>query len=305
MAMSVEVVPFAGWKRVLRLSNGEAELLATLEVGPRVLSYAAAGAPSPFHIFPDQAGGTGEKEWRNRGGHRLWLSPESRAFSYHPDNDPVAWEKLGQWGVRLTSPPEATGFAKEIDLTLEPAGSRVFIVHRITRTGAAPHAVAPWALTVLAPGGTAVVPQPPLGEHPRDLLPNRRWMLWPYTDLGDRRYRIGPRFVSLRQDPAGSPTKLGLAHAEGWAGYLRQGVFFVKRFARQAGAAYPDDGCNLEIFTNARMLELESLGPLVTLRSGESVEHRESWELHAGVAGGPDFTDGELDEAARRVRPAP
>jgi hypothetical protein len=71
-----------------------------------------------------------------------------------------------------------------------------------------------------------------------------------------------------------------LAHQIGWSGYLVGGLFFLKRYAWDPEANYPDNGCNLEIFTNARMLELESVGPLTELGSGESLEHVEHWELH-------------------------
>jgi hypothetical protein len=303
---TIEVIPYRGWSRVLRVSNGDAELLATLDVGPRILSYALRGGASPFHIFADQAGGAGEPVWRNRGGHRLWLAPEARPFSYHPDNAPVAWEQTGELAVRLKPPPEtATGFRKELDLALDPAGSRVIVTHRIERLGDAPQAVAPWALTVLAPGGIAIVPQPARGVHPRDLLPNRRWVLWPYTDPSDSRWWFGPGFVSLRQRADRPPTKMGFAHDQGWAGYLWESVLFVKRFAYAADAAYPDGGCNLEIFSNERMLELESLGPLVTLGRGGRIEHRETWELHSGISAGDPGDEAALSALARRLRLEP
>ncbi|MGL4554687.1 MAG: hypothetical protein ACRC33_26270, partial [Gemmataceae bacterium] len=46
------------------------------------------------------------------------------------------------------------------------------------------------------------------------------------------------------------------------------------------GAAYPDRGCNVETFTDADMLEMETLSPLVTLAPGEAVTHAEAWSLH-------------------------
>jgi len=46
-----------------------------------------------------------------------------------------------------------------------------------------------------------------------------------------------------------------------------------------AGATYPDRGCNLEIFTNSEMLELETLSPLKQLKRDETLEHIETWTL--------------------------
>jgi hypothetical protein len=47
---------------------------------------------------------------------------------------------------------------------------------------------------------------------------------------------------------------------------------------------YPDGGANVETFTNADVLEIESLGPLTCLEPGAKVESVEEWELFAGVA---------------------
>ena len=293
MSVVIERIAFRGWPNALRLANGTVELIVTLDVGPRILSYTRKGGLNPFNIYEDQAGGVGEPQWRNRGGHRLWLAPEGPDFSYHPDNRPVAWEQIGEIGVRLTPPPEiATGFQKQIDLTLAADGAKVTVIHRIIRIGATPCRAAPWALSVMAPGGLAIMPQPPLGEHPRDLLPNRRLVIWPYTDLSDLRYRFGRRYLTLRQDPAGRPTKIGMPAPTGWAGYLLKRTLFIKRFSWLAGADYPDDGCNLEVFTNARMLELESLGPLQRLEPGDKAELIEGWDLREDL---PDLDPREED----------
>jgi hypothetical protein len=124
---------------------------------------------------------------------------------------------------------------------------------------------------------------PERGSHPEDLLPNQVLVVWPYTDLGDERLGFGTRSISLAQRAGGAPTKLGLLNPEGWAAYAVHGCLFVKRFACDPAATYPDMGCNTELFTNDEMLEVESLGPLVDLAPGGSVEHTEDWFLFADV----------------------
>jgi len=54
---------------------------------------------------------------------------------------------------------------------------------------------------------------------------------------------------------------------------------FIKTFDHAPGGHYPDGGCNFETFTNSEMLEVESLGELVTLQPGESTTHFENWYL--------------------------
>jgi hypothetical protein len=108
-------------------------------------------------------------------------------------------------------------------------------------------------------------------------------VLWPYTDMSDPRWRFGRKYILLKQDTAGVPTKIGLSHVPGWSGYMVGGVFFFKRYPWNPSAVYPDKGCNFEVFTNFRILELESLGPLTTLCPNQSLEHVEHWELHDGL----------------------
>jgi len=60
---------------------------------------------------------------------------------------------------------------------------------------------------------------------------------------------------------------------------------------------YPGMGCNTELFTNADMLEVESLGPLVALAPGKKVEHVEDWYLLAGVP--PIANEAAVDKHVR------
>ena len=87
--VTVEKVEFGGWKNNLRISNGQAELIVTLDVGPRIISYRLANGKNVFKEFKDQLGKTGGDEWVPYGGHRLWVGPEDLTRSYAADNGPV------------------------------------------------------------------------------------------------------------------------------------------------------------------------------------------------------------------------
>jgi hypothetical protein len=291
--LTVDKVAYKGWKNNLRLANADAELIVTLDVGPRVISYRPAGGKNVFKEYPAQLGHSGEKDWQIRGGHRLWAGPEDLTRTYAPDNTPVAFKRLRSGSVRFTQPPDRPyGIRKEIDVRLADSGTEVTLVHRITNVGKKPTRLAPWALTVMAPGGVEIIPQPPRRPHPGppskarspdDYAPDRTMVLWPFFDFKDPRWSFGSRYITLRQDPKRGPTKIGLAHSLGWVAYLNGGTLFVKRFDHQEGKTYPDRGCNFETFSNEEMLEIESLGPLVTLGPGKKVELTERWELHTGV----------------------
>ena len=286
--MAVERVRFGGWENNLRLSNAQAELIVTLDVGPRVISYRSASGKNIFKTFEDQLGGVGETQWLPRGGHRFWLAPEDPVLSYLPDNSPVAYRVLSDFEIQLENAPnEQLPIRKVLRLVLDPGSARVTLTHRAENCGCKPWVCATWGLTMMRPGGIEIIPLPPLGSWPRDLLPNRRMVLWPYTDTADPRWRWGRRFITLRQANAG-PTKLGLVHCEGWVAYHNDRSLFLKTIACDRDARYPDDGCNFETFTNAEMLETEALGPLIELAPGESTGHTENWELRDGIPVPPE-----------------
>jgi len=296
----VEKIEYQGWRNNLRLSNGEAELIVTLDVGPRILNYRLAGGKNVFKEYADQLGKAGEKGWQIRGGHRLWIAPEDLTRTYAEDNGPVKHVVLSEnpLKVRFIPAPETEyGMQKEIDVELAGSGSRVIVTHRIINIGDKPAALAAWALSVMAPGGVEIIPLPEKKPHPgspksarspADFAPNQHMAVWSYTDFQDSRWTFGNKFITLRQDPKKGPTKIGLAHRLGWIGYLNGGTLFVKWIDYQEGKHYPDGGCNFETFSNEDMLEVESLGPLVQLQPGAKVENVEHWLLVKDV---DDFRD--------------
>src|SRR5205823_1760453 len=96
-------------------------------------------------------------------------------------------------------------------------------------------------------------------------------------------------------DPARpAEQKCGMRNSLGWAAYTLGDALFIKRFGFEPGAVYADFGCNTELFTNADMLEVESLGPLTRLDPGGDVLHIEHWSLSRAEVGA---TDAAIDAA--------
>jgi hypothetical protein len=292
--MSAEIRPAMGWKQVLVLANNEVELLITLDVGPRIISYRHQGGLNVFKTFDDQLGTSGEADWQIRGGHRLWMAPET-TLSYFPDNQPVSFTLMDENHVCLRTPAEAeSGIEKEIEIILDKKTSSVTLNHSIWATKDMSSGIAPWGLTVLKAGGKAIIPMPPRNLHPNDLpaternagrdldlnlLPNRKMSLWAYTNLTDPRFNWCADRLEISQDANMPSTKLGFLHQLQSAHYEVDGYRFSKTIDYRQDATYPDGNCNLEIFTDGEMLELESLAPLVTLNKGDRIVHTENWSL--------------------------
>jgi hypothetical protein len=303
----IEVIEYRGWKNNLKLSNKQAELIITLDVGPRVIAYQAPGGFNVMKNYQEMMGGVNEPEWQIRGGHRFWLAPEDLTRTYFADNRPVRWEQLGENLVRFTPLPETEyGVQKVMTLQLDDATSQVQVTLTVTNIGTAPTELAPWGPTVMAPGGVEIIPLPPKASHPghpsrakspADYGPNQELILWPYFDFADTRWTFGAKYLLLRQDVNKGPTKIGLAHREGWVGYLNSGTLFVKRFDYREGATYPDRGTRYQTFSNEDMLEMETVGELVLLKPTESASLVEQWELFQGL---PDVqTEADIDRIIR------
>ena len=291
MKTSPNPLSYSGWPHCLRLSNDEIELVATLDVGPRIIRFGFIGGPNEFVEYPEQQGVIERSTYRSYGGHRLWVAPETPGWTNHPDNNPVEWQRDGDTVV-LRPPVEAgTHLQKELRVRIDHNRNNVHITHQITNRHSSPQTLAPWAISVMAPGGYAILPHEPFQSHADRVLPVRPLVLWGYTQMNDPRWIWGSRFIRLRQDPtATTPQKIGARVTSGWMAYANGDRLFVKKFGHDPNLIYPDFGCNAEIFTNPRMLEVESLGALRSLAPGESVTHEEDWYLFRG------FNVGETEQ---------
>ena len=291
-------VAYAGYAKNLRIDNGEVELIVASEYGPRVMRYGRCGGPNLFATVSPEAQKKPTPygdDWHIYGGHRLWYAPEHPERSYYPDNLPVTVEANAAQLVLTQAVESAWGLQKSMRIALARHGSGVRVRHRLTHHGSEPVGLAPWALSAMAPGGRAIFPQAPFVPHPEVLAPARPLVLWPFTRMNDPRFGWGDRYIFLRQDPARStPQKIGMYDPLGYMAYALAGQLFIKCHTPRPGL-HADFGCNVQTFTNELFLELETLGPWVTLHPGEQVEHEEHWFL---------FDDIRLGDTEEELRAA-
>ena len=179
-----------------------------------------------------------------------------------------------------------------MDVALDAGAPHVRLVHRLRNLNPWDVTLAPWALSVMAAGGVAILPLPPRQSHDQNLQPTHSITFWAYTDMADPRWTWGETHVLLRQDQARKePQKIGLMAPDGWIAYARQGHLFVKRTGFMDGVPYPDYGSSLEVFTNNDMLEMETLGPLSRIEPHGAAEHIEDWYLFSDVPAPQDDAD--------------
>ena len=280
-----EKINYGGWPNCIRLCNDEIELIVTTDVGPRIIRFGFIDKQNFFYLSAEDSGRTGGKDWRIYGGHRLWLAPEVIPFTYYPDNEPVSYTYSDPI-LKLTQARETkSGIVKEMEITLSMAQNQVTVLHRLINQNHSDIELAPWALSVMAPGGRAILPQEPYGEGDDHLLPARSLALWHYTKMNDPRWNWGEKYIQAIQDPSkSSEQKIGVMNKQGWSAYYLNGEVFIKQFAFDPAAVYPDYGCNNEIYINGNFLEIESLGPLIKIQPQAIIEHTEWWSLCKVVA---------------------
>jgi hypothetical protein len=280
----MEKIAYGGWENCFRLANDWVDLIVTGDVGPRIIRFGFVGRENMFKEYPEQLGIIASSEWLIFGGHRLWHAPESEARTYYPDLEPVLVQEIENGLVVTQKPEPTTGLQKQIEIVLLPDKPEVQLKQTLINHNLWAVETAPWALSVMAPGGTAILSLPPRGPHSENFLPTSSLSIWSYTDLSDPRWKLGERYILLKQDPGVSrPQKIGIYSTDGWAAYANHNALFVKQVPTQFEGIYPDFGANFELFTNHEMLEVESLGPIESIPPKGQISLMEHWTLFDGV----------------------
>jgi hypothetical protein len=300
-------VRFHGKESCIRLSNDTVEIVASLSAGPRLLRYGLVNGGNLLGYCPERSTATALGEWRPLGGHRLWAAPEEMPGSYAPDGGSIDW-RGDEYELSLAQHTDASGLAKTMRIRLEASGPVVTIDHGLQNCGLWPVEIAPWALTIMAPGGFAVLPQPRYRSHDEALRPVRVMALWPFTDLTDARWYFGKDLITLHPTQARpSPQKLGILNERGWVACVWPHDVFMKRVPCEARSRYPDGGVNNEVYAEGDYLEIETLGGLVSLEPGEWTWHTERWTrfngLEASHLADEEALHALLDDMAKRTWP--
>jgi hypothetical protein len=292
------------------LGNDHLRLEYLAEAGPRLVRLFVNGSATGENLLaevPELVWSTPLGPYRVQGGHRLWHAPEAMPRTYVPDDRGLTVKDLSN-GVELRQPTEAaTGLRKTLIIQLQPDRAALTLTHSLTNEALWPVETAPWAITQLRLGGRVVLPQPDEAAGSDEInyrfRPNRHLVLWPYAHWDDPRLTVHNDVVLFQAQPRLPPCKLGYLNTHGWAGYLHEGLLFVKQFQPQPTAIHPDWNCNVEVFGNDRFVELETLAPLTRLEPGQSATHVEGWTFFTGVPS--ETTCADVQSLIRKMDPSP
>lgn len=257
---------------------GDCDLTVARDAGPRILSYSTGGIEQLFAelpgVFIDHPGAV---SYPLIGGHRLWRAPEVPTITYENDDNPVMVHDF-ETGIELIGAPDRDGVIKSMSATAH--GDKTVIDHALHNGGDHPVRTATWAITQLSPGGVGILPQRLDATDHDGVLPNRSIAMWPYTDPSSSDMVFGSKDIRITASTTAPKAKIGTQNSRGWMAYHSGQALFVKWSPlHDDERIYPDRGSSIECYCDHRFMELETLGPMVTLEPGDAVDHREVWQM--------------------------
>ncbi len=178
---------------------------------------------------------------------------------------------------------------KEISIQLDPTSSNVQVNQVIRNESTTPIEIAAWGLSMMAPGGSAMLPVRKATDARTGLLPDRALVMWPYASFDDRRLNLQDDSIIVHSNTTDDPFKLGLRSPQARLAYLRDGIVFEKSIEFDPQSEYPDYGCNLEVYTNQDFVELEVLSGIQQLAPGSEIRLHENWRIYPFAGNAQDW----------------
>ncbi|MBR2401328.1 MAG: hypothetical protein IKB01_00975 [Lachnospiraceae bacterium] len=255
--------------------NGFVEVGIPLEYGIRIGHFSLVGKNNVFFEQPaDMQDLTTEHGWRVRGGHRLWLAPESEKV-YYPDNDPIGYQLLEN-GVELFQREDPWLHVQKTVTLCFADDYKVEVHHRIKNMSEDVIEASLWAVTSVVGGGVQYID---FQNREGGMDHWHRISMWDYTNLGDKRAKYFADGIKLTHMPVKEKYKIGVGHPYGAVRYEMEDVTFIKDFTVLPDEKYPDGNVSYETFLCRHMVEMESLSPIQKIKPGDWAEHSETWEL--------------------------
>jgi hypothetical protein len=291
-AIAAARTDYGRWPDALRLQNEHVEAIVVPAIG-RVMSFRFRDGENVFWEDAALAGGHGDpsgKEWINFGGDKTWPAPEAEWKNFTGrqnwmppagfDGRPATARIEGNSIVLTSAVDPSYGLRAVRRISLQPGEPVMTIATTYERLAGPPAKIGVWVITQFKNPVAAYVPVPPRSQFPRGYFAFRDTP-WPQlTTAGD--------VIKVTRDPRANH-KLGSdADRMLWVG--EQAMCLVST-PRTAGAEYPDRGASVEIYTNSdpkAYVELETLGPLASLKSGDTLTQTNTYTLLRRTAGDPD-----------------
>lgn len=308
MNINYKEISYLTFGNCLEISTDEIELIVTLDIGPRVISYKRHNGKNVFYQDPDKTFFVSNEEtdsyfykgakWYGYGGHRLWRAPESYT-TYYPDNEKVDYEVKDNTFRFLSKKQIYNEVEMEIILTIKESNLVEFegVIHNKSNID---KQFSSWSLSMVKGPGLEIV-KLPIDET--GFTPQRIYTFWGFgAKSNDPRAFYGSDYFALKMEPGNTePIKVGMRVIDNKIIYLSETNVFVKGFNRIDNEIYPDNNVNYETYTKDLFLELETLSPLKNVAPNQSISQKETWKLIELTDKIPnDFNEEVLDKLYKK-----
>lgn len=287
-----------------RLTDGRSEAVIVPSLG-RVMRWGKIGGPNLLWNAPGVS--KNPADWKNYGGDKTWLSPQSSWKTLHGSNNwppDTAFDGTPQSASVLTGGKLklVSNTSPRIGIRLERVMSfnergELEIEQTAIKTSGAPVRVGLWSISQSNSPDAVFVPTSPTSPYK-----NGFYNLGQAAGLAQQRIAVEGDLLRVSPRPLDqSSAKIGVDAPVSKIVAVKGDLAWLQQSAKPAGQ-YPDgaDGAGFptEVYVNgdpnAYYVELELLGPLVNLFKGAKMTHTVRWSLH-------DLPSKNVDDAPTRA----
>lgn len=269
----------------VKIQNQSIELIVSKQVGIRILSLRLRNGKNLFAELPEfRLEHPSRKGVNLLGGHRLWHAPQCVERTHLPDDQPVEIHPSKQ-GIEIVQPTEPqTGIQKKIKISLPDNSPSLVVEHSLKNNGLWNVETALWAITMLKPGGVAILPQNTHKTDKAGVVPNRNIVLWPFTNIASPNILWGNQYILVKTNLHNEQMKLGYANFRQWLAYHIDNTLFVKKASFYPEKEYFDMLSSSHFYAQDEFSELETLSHKQVICPGSEITHTEEWHIAGEIA---------------------
>jgi len=270
--VTVEALPYRGWKDALRISNGRIEAVVVPAIG-RVMRFGWVGDKENVlwenALLDGSSVVAADGTWKNFGGDKVWPSPQSdwprmTAQAWPPPSgfDSLPYTaKVIDHSIVLTSTVDAHyGIQTVRRISMAPDSAVMTIASEFHKVNGMPIETGIWVITQVADA-----------ERVYALLPARSAFDQGYVQLSEAApasLKRSGQLLSMSRHK-NENVKIGMdSRSMLWVGAKNVLLFDTQG----VGGTFPDNGCRTAIYTNADpvpYIEMETMGPLMKMKTGD------------------------------------
>jgi hypothetical protein len=279
--MKKEETTFEG-HQAIEITSEKMKLVLVTDTGPRIGFF---GKPDGKNLLFWDSKELGRNDWKLRGGHRVWAAKpgaDESEDSYRPDNGACQLAEQDGWLYARGEVDPVTATRRSIGVKFEEDG-RLQVDSVIANEGDMLYSTSAWALTCTLPAKDTRYAIP-LGDGSewdafRQVM-FRKWGGGHTSRLNDPQIQVNEEMMII--EPQGVETKRMIEVPYGIIAMDApdRDTTFVKKGGYEKTASYPL-GCNMAFYVGPDnfMVEMETMGPELSLKPGEAAHQVESWVL--------------------------